>query len=316
PAHSTLDERVEIAAQRIAAAGVDVIGMQEVSLTVANALTQHVPGLQVERIATRVAEITGYTWHWCWYLSNPHFPGEPDVQTGGGGPLSDEIAKLASGNYASFKEGLAILSRHPILAAEGRRLPGRVPGEAALCPPSDEVPPICPATVIFESRAALWAKVATPGGSSQIVTTHLSHDITEASDASSLEQALAVLAFAEQKAAEDPPTRRFLTCDCNATPDDAVPVVPTIVAAGWADTSAGAVCAALGDPGCTSDQDILAPASTTTERIDFVFSRPGSCDNDQVTAGKLADTPDSTGPGTFLWASDHHGVTADFGACP
>ncbi len=324
PAHSTLDRRLELAARALDSRGVDLVGVQEVSLTEANDETRHRPGLVAERLAENLAGRTGTTWHWCWFLSNPHLPAEPDLRPGGGGPLSDEIAKLASSRYASFKEGIAILSRYPILGAEGRRLPGRVPAEAVFCPPTIEVPPICPSTVLIESRAALWAEIDTPGGRTQIVTTHLSHDLTEISDASTLEQAAVVLAFADEKAGSSLPARRFLTCDCNVQESDAVPVIALITAAGWTDTYASLhptlACRSGQDTaGCTSDQDILAAASTTTERIDYVFGREGSCPLGLRAGEKIASMPSfgEPTPTSFLWASDHHGVAADVEtACP
>lgn len=327
PAHSTLDTRLDMSVAQLSASGVDVVGMQEVSLT-AHAegppekfgeLGHHANGLVVERLAQELAALpNGFTWYWCYYLANPHFVGEPDVQPGGGGPLSEEIAKLASERYASFKEGVAILSRYPILESEGRRLPGRLPVEHAFCPPlsPDEVPPICSATIVFESRAAIWASLGTPGGSTHIVSTHLSHDITQVSDASSLEQAAAALAFSEEKAAADPPARRFFVCDCNVQPTDEVPLVAFVEEAGWTNTFTRP-CTASNMSGCTAGPDVVltaGPSRLMNERLDYVFWRAGSCTAAPTKGASFVKDP-TPHLGGYLWASDHLGVRTNVSTC-
>ncbi|MFA5890389.1 MAG: endonuclease/exonuclease/phosphatase family protein [Actinomycetota bacterium] len=310
PAHSTLDERTEMAAEQLAASGVDLVGMQEVSFTAANDQTRHTPGLVVQRIAAQMAQTSGHSWHWCWYLANPHVPGE-DTAAGGGGPLSDQLAALGSSRYASFKEGVAVLSRYPILLAEGRRLPSRLPAEAALCPPESftQFPPECAATVVIESRAALWARVAAPGGATDIVTTHLAHGLTDASDASAFTQVAAALAFAEQKSADGAAARRFFTCDCNSRRDDDVPVVPSIEAAGWTDMFPE-TCESAGDAGCTAGPDKIVTDTPMRDfmdaRIDYVFEK--SCPAED--AGLLANQARARDDGSYLWPSDHIGIIA------
>lgn len=308
PSFSTLDRRLDWSAKQIAAAGIDIVGMEEVEDARVNPPRRHADGNVAQKLAARLASLTRMTWYWCWFLSNPHFPGEPDVQTGGGGPASDQIAALADEKYASFKEGIAVLARYPIVEAEGRRLPGRVPVEALLCPPADD-PTICPATVVFESRAALWAKVATPRGATQIVAAHLSHGITDASDYSSLEQAAAVLAFAEEKAAADPPARRFFVCDCNVQPTDEAPLVQFVESFGWENTFT-VPCTAASADGCTAGLDVIvtrSPRRRMTERLDYVFWKPGSCASKPRPSRLFADRPLRTGTG-WLWASDHLGI--------
>jgi endonuclease/exonuclease/phosphatase family metal-dependent hydrolase len=319
PTHSTLDDRLELASQAIADAGIDLIGMQEVSRTAG--AVGHESGLVASRMAERLAQITGVSWHWCWALSNPHFPVEPDMRMGGGGPISDVMASMASDNYASFKEGSAVLSRYPILNAEMRRLPLRFPGEYVACPPKDV--PVCNETAIFDHRIALWARVATPHGSTDIIATHLAHDITALSDVSTFEQAAALIALSrEMDLRHGDPARHFITCDCNVTTEDVPPVVKLVTTAGWTDTYAElhptSKCLPPGDvSACTSDQDILSPVSTVDERIDYVFARPGSCGLTPVASEKFANTPGSSATHPHLWPSDHQGVWTDIelGAC-
>jgi endonuclease/exonuclease/phosphatase family metal-dependent hydrolase len=313
PTHSTLDDRLELAAQAIAGDDIDLLGMQEVSKT--EGAVGHQPGLVAERMAARLAQITGVSWHWCWALSNPHFPIEPDYRVGGGGAISDVMASMASDNYASFKEGSAVLSRYPILNAEMRRLPLRFPAEYVACPPKDV--PLCNETAIFDHRIALWARVATPHGASDIIATHLAHDITALSDVSTFEQAAALIALAvEMDVRHGRPARHFITCDCNVTPEDLPPVVKLITTAGWTDTYAernpASKCAPPVDTSaCTSDQDILAATSTVIERIDYIFARAGSCGLDPVASKKFANTPGSSATYPHLWPSDHQGVWTD-----
>jgi endonuclease/exonuclease/phosphatase family metal-dependent hydrolase len=314
PTHSTLDERLEMQVQELAAEGVDIVGMQEVSLT--ERPRKHQGGLVPRRMARRLAQVTGETWYWCWHLSNPHLPVEPDVYPGGGGPISDVIASQASSNYGSFKEGSAVLSRYPIERSTARRLPLRLPIEYVACPP-DEVP-FCNLTAIFDHRIALWARMATPLGPVDLITTHFVHGITPFSDASAFVQAAALLAYSEDMTLRHGrPALKFITCDCNATTADQPPVIGLITSAGWTDTWASLNpslrCAPPGDrSGCTSDQDILSPVSTTTSRIDYVFARSGSCRIRLLGSEKIADSPSAAATSTgFLWPSDHHGVATD-----
>jgi endonuclease/exonuclease/phosphatase family metal-dependent hydrolase len=315
PTHSTFDARLELQAHEIVNEAIDLVGIQEASVT--EAPFGHAPGNHVERLAARLAELTGESWHWCWHLSNPHFPIEPDMQPGGGGPVSDFIASMASGNYGSFKEGAGVLSRYPIIASEGRRLPLRLPAEYVLCPPAEV--PDCNLTTIFDHRIAMWARVDTPGGVTDIIATHFAHHLTPASEASKFTHAAAVLAFSEQMTfRHGEPARRFITCDCNLTTDQQPPGIGLITSAGWTDTYAyvhpDSACAPGQDTsGCTTDQDIVTetPIATTTGRIDYVFARAGTCALEVTGSDRIADTPALRNDGTYLWPSDHLAVATD-----
>jgi endonuclease/exonuclease/phosphatase family metal-dependent hydrolase len=313
PSHSTFDARLELGVREIARERIDLVGVQEASDTAG--AKGHTSGLSPRRMATRLAQVTKVTWHWCWHLSNPHFPAEPDIAEGGGGPISDFIATQASGNYASFKEGSAVLSRYPISAAEGRRLPLRLPIEYVACPPAEV--PICNATAILDHRIALWARVDTPGGPTDIIATHLVHGITPFSDASAFVQAGALIELAEEQTLRrGEAARRILVCDCNATPEDQPPVIDLLTTAGWIDTYARLNPRSLCAPpaarsACTSDQDILAPASTATSRIDYVFSQSGTCELKLLRSRKYADRPYRTATHPHLWPSDHQALWTD-----
>jgi endonuclease/exonuclease/phosphatase family metal-dependent hydrolase len=332
PTSSTLNVRTSLQAQQLAQAGVDIVGMEEVSVVQGSTLDPNHPPEVAPAIAARAAKATGTPWYWCWFLANPHFPVEPDVQPGGGGPISDLEATLVSqftgAPYASFKEGLAILSRYPIIDAEGLHLPGRIPAEAALCPfgsdgstdPQKIIDnlgdvPGCIETVLFETRAALWARMRTPMGAIDLTTTHLAHGITAGSDLSSLQQAAVALAFSDARSqAVGAPAQRFFTCDCNSQPEDDVPVTGYIESQGWVNTLPGG-CATDGI--CTAGPDkIVTPAPTRVmdERLDYVFARTGQCTKG---AGLIVNTPLAPGAQVdgltnptsgYLWPSDHIGV--------
>lgn len=307
PAQSTLDRRLEIAARQIAGAGVDVIGMEEVADTKPKAGGKTQPGNVAQRFAKRLSALTKQTWYWCWYLANPHFPGEPDVQTGGGGPISDQLAMLAYPDlYASFKEGEAVLSRYPIEEADAMRLPPRTPLEHVLCVPDV---PDCNLETIFDSKVALQAKIDTPGGLTQIVTTHLSSGITDASDLSALQQAAAALAFSDFEAAEEPPARLFFTCDCNVQPTDQAPLVQYAESMGWKNVFT-VPCTSANVAGCTAGPDIIVtavPRRRMFERLDYVFWRAGSCAAAPKSSRLFENQPVRVAKG-WLWPSDHLGV--------
>ncbi|MGH2830456.1 MAG: endonuclease/exonuclease/phosphatase family protein [Actinomycetota bacterium] len=324
PAHSTLDQRLALAAQDFVVDGIDVAGLQEVSLIVPNdpgvdPPTQHTATDVAAGFADALATRTGTRWHWCWFLANPHIPGEPDLQEGGGGPLSDQAAMLASGfvspQYKSFKEGVAVVSRYPIVAAEGLHLPGRLPAEIPLCLVEDD-PSGCALTAGFESRAALWTRIESPAGPMDLTTTHLAHDITALSDASTLVQAATVLAFSEAMSATAAPAHRFITCDCNSQPSDSVPVTGLIALSGWSNTFT-ADCA-VEAAACTAGPDVIvtgAPSRPMNERLDYVFWKSGSCATVPGNGRIAVDVPQELPDGRWLWPSDHRGVAADVTRC-
>lgn len=323
PSASTLDARITMQAAQLAAAGVDLVGMQEVSVFRVEATS---PLREVASdLAEALAETTDQTWWWCWYLANPYFAGEPDLNEGGGGPLSEASASLVSmftgGPYAFFKEGIAVLSRYPITDVEGLHLPGRLPLEIPLCiaealPTIADDPaagPLCAAVAGFERRSALWVRASTPEGDVDLTTTHLAHHITSASNASSFQQGMAALAFAEAHAQAGAPDAAFFTCDCNAQPGDDVPMVQTIEDLGWTNTFTEP-CEAAGDPGCTAGAEVIvthgaSPDRQMNERLDYVFAHDlTTC---AVDGKIIVDGAIAYPGGGWLYPSDHLGVAAD-----
>jgi endonuclease/exonuclease/phosphatase family metal-dependent hydrolase len=327
PSGATLDTRIDMQATQLAEAKVDVVGMQEVStfkVTASSPLREVASDL-----AEALAEKTGQRWWWCWYLANPYFTGEPDVNEGGGGPLSEASASLVStfagGPYAVFHDGIAVLSRYEITDKEGVHLSPRVPAEIPLCiaealPTIADDPaagPLCAAVAGFERRSALWVRAKTPGGDTELTTTHLAHHITSASGVSSLGQGLAAVAFAQAHTLLDPPARVFFACDCNSEPT--ATLVAAVEALGWTNSFI-APCAAATPAGCTAGPDKIvfhgvAADRVMTERIDYVFSYDGTCtENGHLIVNDAVPYTDTHGPG-WLYPTDHIGVAADVATC-
>lgn len=275
---ATLEARLPIQIAQLAASGADVIGLQEVSES-----TNH--GRVIERLAEGMGVATGDTWHWCWFRTEPHAPGVPDIGAGGGDPVSDLFAQFYNSNDSPWYEGAAVLSRYPIIASAAHRLPGEdVPGRlAGECIPAAD--PTCVLAVVLEPRAALWARVQTPAGPVSVVAAHTSGNALQHRD---------LARWAEDRSAAD--ATAFVLCDCNATPD--TDAYAALVASGWVD----AATLSGGDAGPTADQDIHADHPTVEDRIDYVWFRSGSAP---------APTPAQrfmSSPLNRLWPSDHYGV--------
>lgn len=317
-ADKTLGARLELAADALHAAGTDVVGAQEVVKNPPADTQGEFPqkhGRVAERLAQELADRSGDTWSWCWSQSNPHFPGEPDLQPGGGGgPLSEAIVEGGRTVLrGEFREGLAILSRFPIAAARFRRLPPRS-YEAPFCVPPD--PFNCNLAGFFDSRQLLWARIDGPGGAFDMFTTHIAHGLTPLSDTTKLAQVKAALAYIQEWS--DPATPDFFVGDLNSAPS--TDRHAAVLEAGFGDTyadSGGPVCGSAGTAGCTSDQQMLTPtsASTVTSRIDYVFER-GCTTTASLVFGTNAQFQ-TTGEfaGQWLWPSDHLGVVSSV-TCP
>lgn len=305
----TLGARLELAADAVAASGADVVGLQEVTFNTddpdpdGNEYPQK-HGNVAQRLAAEVSERTGRgAWHWCWFLSNPHVPGTPDVKPGGGNPLDDLAAEFGNfPNEGSFREGVAVVSRYPIEDARSHRLTPRS-YEAPLCVPPD--PLGCTLPAVFDSRQVLFARVGAPGGAVDLFTTHIAHELGGASDATKRLQVEQVLAWIELWS--DPATPDFLTGDFNSTPE--TDRIATVLDNGFDDTWAEAN---PGDPGYTGDppagEEVFTAANERgmQRRIDYVFAR--GCDS---RASELIGTnAEQQGDGRWLWPSDHLGLVS------
>lgn len=301
-ANRTLDVRVELIADALALAEVDAVGLQEVTRS-----ANH--GMVAQRLARALADRTGDNWSWCFFQSNPHLPGEPDTGPGGvGGPVSQEIANRARGGDAPWAEGLAILSRFPIVDQRAHRLPGRQ-AEVPVCVAEAPDDPLAGPTCAFDTRQVLWARTVTPCGGLDLFNTHLAHTVSSASGQTRQAQVADALSTIDATASEDALPDLFVG-DFNTLEGE--PVWEAVVAAGFVDTYR---TAAPDDPGLTSDQDIVAPEATVSSRIDYVFARPGT----EALAPALAapevigDTPGEL-DGEPVWPSDHYGVAVTVGS--
>ena len=285
----SLAARLPLLAGAIVEAGADIVGAQEVTRN-----EEH--GIVAQRLASLVAAATGEAWSWCWSRSNPHLPGTPDVQDGGGNPLDDQMA--AFGNFpdeGDFSEGLAILSRHELEESRFRRLPPRS-YEAVACVDPD---PFCRLAAAFDSRQVLWARVVTPAGDVDMFTTHLAHGLTPLSDTTKLLQAQAAVAITEEWATEGP-LPDFLVGDFNSAPGSAVH--QEVVGAGFVDTYTGDETSG----GPPDGQEVWSPSPERpmSERIDYVFARGAVT---VLDSRRIADVPLLQPDGRYLWPSDHYG---------
>jgi endonuclease/exonuclease/phosphatase family metal-dependent hydrolase len=283
----TLEARLAIDVDELAASHVDIVGIQE-----AEESAKH--GRVIERLANRLSVRTQQTWYWCWFRTEPHLNGTPDTRPGGGSKLSDLLAAHYNPNESKWYEGAAVLSRYPIVASAVHRLPGENPAQRATgdCrPPSD---PTCAIDIVLEPRAAVWTRIRTPYGAISFTSTHTSGNWEQHAD---------LVRWVSQQSLHD--KTAFLVCDCNSV--DRSRAQTAIRDHGWVDAYR-----ALGKPvGPTADQDIGAARPTTSYRIDYVFTRSVSgLRPTAVTRFMNVPAPSTLEKSGWLWPSDHWGVLA------
>jgi endonuclease/exonuclease/phosphatase family metal-dependent hydrolase len=286
----TLEGRLAIDVDELTAARVDVVGIQE-----AEESTKH--GRVIDRLARKLAARTQQTWYWCWFRTEPHLNGTPDTRRGGGSPISDLLAAHYNPHEKRWYEGAAVLSRWPIVASAVHRLPGEDPVQRLTTdcrPPGFSGDPTCLADIVFEPRAAVWTRIATPFGPMSFTSTHTSGN---------WEQSLDLVRWVRQRSRHD--RSAFLVCDCNSVPNSHAQRV--IRKSGWVDSYA----ALRSDTGATVDQDIGATKPTVSYRIDYVFVRDRSVLRPvAVTRFMNVPEPSTLEPSGLLWPSDHWGVLA------
>ncbi len=288
---ASIDARIDGQIATLLASRADVVGFQE-AIETAN------HGNALQRIASGLADTTGQDWHWCWFQSNPKWPGEPDQQPGGGGgDATEQMAARARDGESNWSEGVGVVSRYPILDGAVQRLSSRN-FEAAFCELFDD---FCYLQSQFDSRQAHWVRVDTPWGGLDLVSTHIANAISSQSDRTKQSHIEEGLAYLDQQATDDP-TPDLYVGDFNTTPDNER--YAYIVDQGWIDTW---VAARPSDPGATSDQEIDSPTATVDRRIDYVWMRAGQCDVAVVDATTIGDAPVPYAEGT-VWPSDHYGV--------
>ena len=279
----SLEHRLSMQAIQLTNAGVDVIAAQEVSRT-----NNH--GVIANRLAAGMAGRSGQLWYWCFFATNPHFPGEPETRDGGGGPLSDQLAANARSGEAKFEEGVAIISRYPILASQARRLPAEVTETAPDCTDPD-----CALTSAFQSRGALWGRVRTNVGEIDVVSAHTSGLESQHAD---------LTGFVAEKSAAG--RTAVVGCDCNATIGEELDPLR----ASYIDTFRAINPTAAG---FTSHQRIDSSVPTVSQRIDYVWLRNRSAHR-VVDSSVFLNQPFSSAvtSSRTLWPSDHFGVVSSF----
>ncbi|MFL6239656.1 MAG: endonuclease/exonuclease/phosphatase family protein [Actinomycetes bacterium] len=283
----TLEARLAIDVDELAASHVDMVGIQE-----AEESTKH--GRVIARLASQLTARTGTPWYWCWFRTEPHLNGTPDTRHGGGNAVSDLLAAHYNSNESQWYEGAAVLSRWPIVASAVHRLVGEDPKQRLQSdcrPPQFSGDPTCVIDIALEPRAAVWTRIATPYGALSFTSSHTSGNWAQSVD---------LARWAGQQSRNDPSA--VMVCDCNSVPSSRAQQV--IRSKGWVDTFYR-----FGSGGGTADQDIGAATPTTTYRIDYVFVRSRSAHR-PVAATPFMSTPEpsSLEPSGWLWPSDHWGV--------
>jgi len=244
PDFERLDERLELVAAEIRQLDADVVCLQEVPWT------PEIDGSGAAFLAKR----TG--------LNHVYF--------------------RANGNRSTirFEEGSAILSRFPLMRAEGHEL--------------------APRAGFFEHRVVLHAAIDTAFGELDVFSTHLTNGDAEVNRA----QAESLLAFVSRPRIGP----AVVAGDFNAR--ESSPQIE-LLSASWIDSfrrahpdEAGATC-------CVDD---LANADEVLEkRIDYLFVAPGTADGEGVRIGssrRILARPAAVGGG-WLWPSDHVGLFSE-----
>jgi endonuclease/exonuclease/phosphatase family metal-dependent hydrolase len=258
--------RLEVIRHGVAALGADVIGLQEVLRLAPNGLAAFVPTSETCQ-ATEIAEGLGYRIAYA-----------PATSYGGG---------LLFGN--------ALLSRFPILAAQGFELPHLESGE---------------------KRSLLYTLLQTPFGELPVFVTHLNwklhHGYVRLAQVKAIAEHVAKLAPINGEAL--PPV---LMGDFNAEPDaDEIRYLRGLsVQDGKTVFFADAwLYGADGSPGATfARENVYAQqAHEPSRRIDYVFVRgPDRTFRGEPIHTRLAfhePEPGAEGP---VWPSDHYGVVTD-----
>jgi len=318
----SLGERLPLLADALAATNADAIGLEEVAFNLNFDATNEYPqkhGNVVGRLAAMLTQRTSESWNWCFSRSNPHVPLTPDVQDGGGNPLDDAAAQ--NGNFpeqSDFSEGLAIVSRYPIVKAKFRRdLPRSY--EAAACVNLD---PFCRLDATFDARQVLYTRIKTPQGGLDMFVTHLAHGITPLSTTTKQLQARQAAAVVRKWSNPNDALPDILVGDMNSTPKSAA--IRTYAAAGLVDTygiSSAPECTALGGPGCSGnpwageESYTKTPTRHMATRIDFILARaPKGCALRVPMSRMIGDVPTKKADGRYVWPSDHNGFVSEI-AC-
>ncbi len=181
-----------------------------------------------------------------------------------------------------FEEGPAILSRLPVLGRRVHRLSSPL--------------------AVFDHRVALEAVLAGPAGAFSAFSVHL----TAFSRSGRIAQIGALVRAVEQSAHLHP---SIVGGDFNAE-EHSHEIRLLTQALGWTDSFRHVHPDAAGH---TWGQALAAATATAGQRIDFLFSTPAGEERWRPSHARLIlDTAFPASDGGVLWASDHHGVLAEF----
>lgn len=294
---TTLDSmkaRIELTATALQKTDSDVIGIQEAE--------DMIPaGRTIELLGKRMSELTGETWYWCFFRSNPHAALEADPLIGGGGPLSMALAAI-DGNTKKLGQttwfmGDAILSRYPFASAGARRVKGRVLSEIGKCT-TDQ----CRMWAGGESRIVVRAEIKLPAQKLHFFNSHFYTNITDDSPLSQRNQATEVVNYVNETIAQKN-APAAVACDCNSPENGTVRSTFTSgnFIDSWATTNPGL-------PGHTGGQDISASAKTANSRIDYVFIKGQNAKRSAIFPEAASAAPSAP---NIRWPSDHLGVVVE-----
>jgi endonuclease/exonuclease/phosphatase family metal-dependent hydrolase len=182
-----------------------------------------------------------------------------------------------------FKEGPAILSRHPIIASEIYDLPR------------------CQRKL--DPRILLRAEIETPGGPTQVFSAH-----TSKGDDCQLQR------VGELVREHRGTGRAILMGDLN-TGEQSPVLTEWQKESGFIDVFR---VANPGVPGGTVWQNIQVEWPTADRRVDFIFLLYGNTNGSSVVRSSrlVFDQPGRLPNGDALWPSDHRGVLAEIGTAP
>lgn len=249
-----LERRFEIVAAELERLRPDVVALQEASV-----------GRRRGHVAARLAERLG--------MHHVHTPATERV-------FGVRVFGWLATRLIGFREGPAILSRYPIVAAETIDLPR--------------------CRKRYDPRVLLSATLRTPGGDVLVYSTHVSRDDCQ----------IARIAEVVQNRRNGLPS--LVMGDFNT--GDTMEPVDRMRASGFVDAFRAA------NPngrGATVWQPIDAPTAMASRRVDYIFVLPGREIAARVPASRVVlDTPRREPDGATLWPSDHHGVLATISLVP
>lgn len=287
----------------------DVLGLQELLRVVSETPGPSLAAESGPRLLTTGAEVVELdpSAPWLWHANNDQLTELSDALREQGGTCPQLVFVEAKSFGGGLVMGNGLMTRFPVLAARGYRLPGEESGE---------------------NRSLLYALLETPAGRLPVFVTHLNwkwhHGAVRVRQVQAIVAHLESLhPFREEPlAGELPPV---LLGDFNAEPDsDEIRFLRGLHTLGghsvhFADCWAWA---GGGGPGHTFDRAnaFAARSNEPPRRIDYIFVRgPDAWLRGEPRRTQLAFTePGATSadPPALVWPSDHYGLLTELAVAP